>query len=293
MSRTEVDLNHSSGLVLPIAAGSIAVLAGLGIGGCVPLAPAPEAPLFTAPLIVEGRPPTSAILDTGGGYEVLLRDDFGLTVVGQIQVLAFGGFETVELTEGFRFSVGGVEAQASFALTGLSVCDCNGVGYPFFQKTGVVLGLDFSTARATFLEDVPPGGVTLEFVDPPDSLPGFATAFIDVEVGPGFDPPMTGSGVRVRALLDTGANRSALQRRVLDDQDIFGFMGREVTIGHPALGVVGASVLLFDTEGLPDLIVGTDVMGTWGREWYFAFAPGGGAVTVVANPTPQSPVPTR
>jgi len=43
---------------------------------------------------------------------------------------------------------------------------------------------------------------------------------------------------------------------------------------------VAAQITLFDTAGLPDLIIGTDIMGAWSDRWYFTFAPRGGHVTV-------------
>ena len=54
----------------------------------------------------------------------------------------------------------------------------------------------------------------------------------------------------------------------------------EVMIEHASLGTVRALVGLFDTQGLPDIILGTDVMRAWGERWYFSFAPDAGTVTV-------------
>ncbi len=268
------------------------VLGWILVGGCGAAWPAAEAPRFSAPLFVEGKAVSPAILDTGGGYEVLLREDFGLEVIGQARVLAFGGMETVDLTEGFTYSVGGIETKASFALTGLSICQCNGVGYPFFLKTGVVLGLDFAGTSATFLETLPIGGVIIPFVAPPESLAGFETAFVMVEVADGFDPPSAGNALAVRALLDTGANRTAMRRNFLPSDSALDLGTKDITIGIPSLGTVAANVILFDTPGLPELIIGTDVMGAWGDRWYFQFGPERG-VACIHNDLPPGIRPSQ
>jgi hypothetical protein len=242
--------------------------------------PAPPAPLFSVPLEVEDTEVAPAILDTGGDYEILLQDPFGLAVVGQIEVLAFGGRELVEMTEGFTYSAGGFETTAPFALVGLSVCDCNGLGFRFFQKTGVVLGLDFPNRRASFLAKAPTEGLLIPFGMPPAHLYGFRTSFILVRIGLGLDVPPEGAALPVVALLDTGSNITAVQRslfglRVKPGQDRI-----DMTIDHSELGTLAANVEVFETRGLPDLILGTDAMRAWASDWVFSFTAEGGAVTV-------------
>jgi hypothetical protein len=57
-------------LTIPLAA-ACAIAAGCG-GVFAP------APLFTTPLSIEGEDVGPAIIDTGGDYEVILRETFGL-----------------------------------------------------------------------------------------------------------------------------------------------------------------------------------------------------------------------
>ena len=214
-----------------------------------------------------------AIIDTGGGYELMLRDSFGLGIVGEVEVLAFGGLETVFLTEGFRFHVDGWPSDAATAIVGLSVCDCNGVGFEFFRKTGAVLGVDFVTLTAVISLTLPSGGVTLPFERPPPTLPAFDSAFIDVDVFTG------GEHLTVRGLLDTGTNSSVMRRGLFAPISSLQPNRINIFVEHPALGTVAANVMLFDTAGLPDIILGTDIMRAWSDRWYFQFIEEGGTVT--------------
>ncbi len=215
-----------------------------------------------------------AIIDTGGGYEVMLRERFGLKVIDIVEVLAFGGKELVELTEGFAYEAGGVRAVADAALVGLSVCDCNGLGFHFLRKTGVVLGLDFSEESATFQATLPDGGILLPFTSPPAMMDGFDSAFVEVDVG------ADGVVRTVLGLLDTGTNRTVMRRGLVGSPSTLAPNHVDITIQQEDLGTVAARVALFDTSGLPDLIIGTDVMRAWGERWYFFFGPRGGAVTI-------------
>lgn len=278
------------------------VIRGLGtllglICGCGDVfAPGP-APLFTAPLTIEGEPIGPAVIDTGGGYEVMLRHSFGLQVVDRTEVLAFGGKEFVDVTEGFHYTAGGFEAHAKAALVGVSVCDCNGLGFMFFRNTGAVLGLDFVNQLATFLQAVPENGVTIRFEPPPPFLPGFESAFVEVEVA------SDDSSRTVLALIDTGTNASVIRRGLIAARGGSGCLepvpfrsaggsGACATPGNPLsrnrlhvtvaredLGTVDARLGLFDTPGLPDMIIGTDIMRAWSDRWYFSFTPQGGTVT--------------
>ena len=248
--------------------------------GCGDLLPPPPAPLFAVPLEIEGRPVGDAIIDTGGGFEILLRDEFGLKVVDSVDVLVFGGRESVALTEGFSFTAGGFHGFADGAIVGISSCDCNGVGIVFFRKTGLVAAIAFSEPAASFTTSAPPGGIDLPFRSPPAYLEGFSSAFIDVDVDLG------GTTLTVRALLDTGAAETLLKRNMFDGapDPLFGRTRLEVT--HDRLGTVSVSAAFFDNDDLPDLILGIDMMRAWGDRWYFHYTPNGGIVTVFPYPDP-------
>ena len=255
----------------------LCIAAGL-VGGCGNLFGG-FTPLLTAPLVVNGEPVDPAIVDTGGGYELMLRERFGLDIVDTVEVLAFGGRELVGLTEGFPYEVGGVAATAEVALVGISACDCNGVGFFFFRKTGVTVEMDFSRQRVTFVTGPPTGGVALPFEPPPPWMQNFDSAFVTVEV------TTDGASREVLGLLDTGTNSTVMRRDLLGDGSRLFPNRLSVTIRHEALGAVEARVTLFDTPGLPDLIIGVDVMRAWADRWYFRFYPRGGIVTVF----PQEP----
>ncbi len=243
-------------------------------GGCGDiLAPRP-APLFSAPLTIGGAAVDPAIIDTGGGYELMLRDAYDLRVVDLVEVVAFGGREVVGITEGFPYSVAGWDTTAEAALVGVSVCDCNGLGYHFFKKTGAVLGVDYTDVSARFLFYVPTGGVTLAFKPPPPHLPDFDSAFVEVEL------ESDGESLVVLGLFDTGANASVMRRGLLGEPTLLQPNRLFVMITQEHLGTVAAHVTLFETDGLPDLIIGTDIMQAWSDRWYFSFTHRGGSVTV-------------
>lgn len=245
----------------------------LAPSGCGDIfAPAP-APLFTTPIEIETEPIGQAIIDTGGGYELMLRDEFGLKIVDTVEVLAFGGIELVGLTEGFVYSAGGLKTEAQAALVGLSVCDCNGLGFHFFRKTGAVLGLDFQALSASFMPVVPVGGVTLPFQPAPPELSRFDSAFIQVQI------ETADSSITVTGLLDTGTNTTALRRGLVEATNPLTPDRADIFVLHPDLGKVAVNVRLFDTRGLPDIILGTDIMRAWSDRWYFFFARQGGTVT--------------
>ncbi|MFQ5496132.1 MAG: hypothetical protein ACE5EX_12220 [Phycisphaerae bacterium] len=242
-------------------------------GGCGETFGPRPAPLFTTPLSINGEPVGRAVIDTGGGYEVILQSDFGLNVVDSARVLAFGGSEIVGVTEGFPYVAGGWAANASSALIGVSVCDCNGLGFEFFRNTGAVLLLDFSDAHATFVATVPQGGVTIPFAAPPRELSNFHTSFVEVEV--------SGGGVTrcVSGLLDTGTNATVIRRGLVGGDASLTSPRSAVTVYEPHLGTVALHAALFDTEGLPDIIIGTDVLGAWSDRWYFSYRSDGGEIT--------------
>ena len=259
--------------------------------GCGDLLPPQPAQLLTIPITLSGLVTEPAIVDTGGGYELMLRQSFGLDIVDQIEVIAFGGRETVDLATGFSYQVGNIETTADIALIGLSVCDCNGLGFLFFRKTGIVLGIDFPAQSIVFLNQLPRGGIELDFDRPPDHLLDFDSAFLDVDVTLNEETRI------VSALIDTGTN-STIMRRGLFESTVGGSSSfLDVTVGRFELGTVGLRATLFDNPGLPDLVIGTDVMAVWGDRWYFSFTPRGGALKVFpradesmadASATPQS-----
>ena len=228
-----------------------------------------------------------AVIDTGGAYEVMLRDSFGLTVIDTVEVLVFGGYELVDLTEGFSYSVGGFQTEANGAIVGISSCDCNGLGVGFFRRTGTVLGLRFSEPEPVFLTDVPEEGVRLTFEPPPPSLATFHGAFIEVQV------TVDGDSHTILGLLDTGTNGTLLRRGLVGDAGPAWLNRARVTVTNEDLGTVTLTAGLFDTPDLPDVILGTDLMRAWGHRWYFSFSPTGGSVTVIPAEEPSTPfIPT-
>ncbi len=243
------------------------VLSGIFAVGCVDFRNPDQLVLLSVPLEVNGESVGEAYVDTGGGYEVLLRETFGLNVVDKVEVLAFGGKEQLSLTEPFRYAVDGYNTVSPGAIVGLSACNCNGLGYHFFRRTGIVLGLDFPTREARFHLGLPIADTYFGFEEPPAQLPDFDSSFIEVEIE-GED----GTEV-ITALLDTGANVSVVKRGLVGNARPLTPDRIEVNITHENLGTVRATVGLFDTQGLPDMIIGTDIMRTWADEWYFDFSP--------------------
>lgn len=256
-----VNLGAFLGLTLGVCAAS----------GCGNVLSLQGAPLFNVPLRINGKPIGPGIIDTGGGYELMLRDTFGLDVAGTAEVLAFGGREQVRVTEGFRYTAGGWEAEAESALVGLSVCDCNGLGYHFFRKTGAVLVLDFPSRTAAFVAVVPASGVIIPFERPPNHLLDFEAAFIRVRVA------TDGDETQVLGVLDTGTNVTVLRRGLVAASARADRLAVRIT--EERLGSTSVRARLFDTADLPDVILGTDVMREWSDRWYFSFADGGGSVT--------------
>jgi len=247
----------------------------LAAAGCGVLeAPAPPF-AFSVPLTINGRPVEDAFVDTGGGYDILLAEPSGLEIVAEVEVLAFAGQESLSLTGPFAYSVAGYHGISGGALVGLSVCDCNGLGYHFFRQTGIILALDFSTSQVDFVLARPDVDAFIPFRDAPENLPDFESAFIEVEVSAG------GLSKRVLGLLDTGANVTMLRRGLVSTPPLFSSGRQVVQVSHEQLGTVALSVGLFDNPGLPDIILGVDIMGTWGEQWYFDFTPGAGSLAVI------------
>jgi hypothetical protein len=224
-------------------------------------------------------------VDTGGEYDVILRQTYGLPIVGRAQVLAFDGPESVDVTRGFDFNAGGIDSTADAALVGLSVCDCNGVGFQFFRKELTVVVIDFGALNAGFQPNVPTNGLHVDFAKAPQGLPDFDTSFVDVliQANAGDTP------VHVTALLDTGTNITILRRGTLIDPFQLSSDLQSILIHNPTLGTVSVTATLFDTPGLPDMVIGTDVMGAWGQRWYFAYQEKGG--TTVVTPWPDGAAP--
>ncbi len=244
-------------------------------GGCGDVFPTSPAPLFTIGLKINGEQVDSAILDTGGGYELMLRESIGLPIVDEIEVLAFGGPEIVGFAEGFSYTIDGFSLTAEAAIVGISICDCNGVGYLFLRRTEQTLAVDYAANDAYLLGSPPDVGVQIAFGEPPETLPFFDSSFIAVEVSAG------GETLLLNGILDTGTNGSVMRRGLFDAPTRPLQPDRmDISVGRDELGVVAANVRLFDTPGLPDIIIGTDIMRAWSDRWYFTYAPRGGTVTV-------------
>jgi len=244
------------------------------LSGCGPVLPGSPPTLFEVSLEIAGRDVGGAIIDTGGGFEVLLKEPFGLAVVDSAQVLAFGGLQMVKLTGPFSYSAGGLETTAPAAIVDASICDCNGLGFEFLRKTGLTLGLDFVTPTVAFLPLLPQDGVRIAFQPSPAGLGDFDAAFVDVTVASG------GQTRVLRALLDTGAAATVMRRGLIGTPPVFSSGRQNITVSHSQLGTVSLGVSLYDTAELPDMILGTDAMRAWGDRWYFLFANTGGVIVV-------------
>ncbi len=230
---------------------------------------------FLAPLIIEKEEVASAIIDTGGGYEILLRHTYDLPVLDEVDVITFRGQERVEVVGPFNYATGAIGAVANGAIVGISTCDCNGLGFEFFRKTGLVLALDFDTRQAAFLDDAPSVGVSIPFTNTPEALVGFDAAFLRVVVD------INGRAIPATALVDTGATRTIIQSAFVENFVNQQSSAIEVTISQSQLGGVKLTANLFDNEALPDIIIGLDVMSVWGGQWYFDFNGEGGRFTVL------------
>lgn len=268
MSRT-LDGYRSACLIAALSA----VLSGCGFDPD----PDPEF-LFSVSFSINGQRAEDAFIDTGGGYEVLLASDLGLQVAGEVDVLAFGGKETVSLSAPFFYTVNGFETSSTGALIGLSTCDCNGIGFHFFRRTGLILELDYPRSRADFVVAAPfIHDLAIPFAAPPASLPGFESSFVEVTVSDG-DKVRT-----VLGLFDTGANVTVIRAGLLGQPGLFTPDRQTLDLTHDQLGSITVTVGLFSTVGLPDLIIGVDAMRKWADRWYFDFTPGAGHVTVILD----------
>ncbi|MCC7291109.1 MAG: hypothetical protein IT449_03490 [Phycisphaerales bacterium] len=244
------------------------------LGGCGNVLPPAPAHLFYLPLEIEGRPTDPAFIDTGGEFEVLLKDAHGLAIRDEIDILAFTGTERVPLTEPFSYRVGDIELQTQGAIVGLSACVCNGVGLAFLKKSNRVLHFDFPAKTASLVDSVPVEAAVVPLSRPTGRLATFQGIFAEVEVtGP--------DGVSVlHGLLDSGATRTVLRSGLVGAGDAVNADQMEITIGSDYLGTARLTAALFDTEGLPDLIIGTDLMGAWADHWYMNFDDASGVMWV-------------
>ena len=130
------------------------ILGVLTLSGCGTTVVQP-APLFAVPLAIEGNSVGSAIVDTGGGFEILLKENFGLDVVNTVDVIAYEGEQTVLLTEPFIYKAGGLETRANSGLVDPSICNCNGLGFQFLRKNALILTLDFAAPSVYFIHELP------------------------------------------------------------------------------------------------------------------------------------------
>jgi len=235
-------------------------------GGCgSALAPAPAQRLFYLPLVVNGVDLGSAFIDTGGEFEVLLEDPLDLEYRAEVDILAFAGREKVSVTEPFIYSVGDLTLYSEGAIVGIAACKCNGIGLGFLHKVDRVLALNFHTREATLLPDAPTSALQIPVSTPDGRLGLFQGVFIDVQVGSGDSARL------VHGLLDTGATHTVMRRGIAGGGTLLQPDLEQVTLENIYLGKARFTVGLFDTEGLPDLIIGTDLMGAWAKQWYMSF----------------------
>ncbi len=262
----------------------LALAAGL-VNGCgTDLFTPPNTPLFTTPITVNGRSAGDAIIDTGGGYDLMLKDRHGLSVIKTLDILIFDGITTAELTEPFNYTAGGFGTRAGTALVGVDLCNCNGVGYFFMRKTGTILGLDFARRSASFDSVIPANAVSIPFAPPPANMASFDTSFLDIVLS-----DKDGRTVTVTALIDTGAATTVMRRGLIGTPPSLLGGHVSVLITRGELGIVSASVGLFDTPGLPDLLIGLDVMRAWSNNWHFVYYPVGGMMYIVPRSVAAPP----
>ncbi|MHC5108517.1 MAG: pepsin/retropepsin-like aspartic protease family protein [Planctomycetota bacterium] len=238
---------------------------------------AEPAPLFTVPFSIEGQDVGGAIVDTGGDFEVLLRESFGLSVVDTVDVVAFSGAQEVPVTEPFRYRAGGLEAVAASGIVDPSICDCNGVGFPFLRKTGLILAIDFVEPTVYFLRNMPRVDFLIPYQAPPEDLPDFDTSFIDVVIESGSESRV------IRALLDTGATATVMRQDLLATDPVLPTDRLNISVSHEIMGTVAVNVGLYETQGIPDMIIGNDVMRAWGNQWFFVYHPFGGMFGVIRD----------
>lgn len=254
---------------------SAGLLLGALLPGCNQEAPSGWPDYLRVPLEISGQAVEPALVDTGGGYELLLREPYGLSLVGTGQIIAFTGAQVVGVTKPFAYTVGGVDAVADFALVGSSICDCNGLGFEFFRRTGTILEVDFPAQRVALHASFTPEGVTIPFTEQPVGLTNFDGALVELEV------TAAGETLSIIGVLDTGAPNSVLREDAFPHA-LSGLTGRlTADLRHNQLGTVRVSLPLFDNHQLPELIVGLDVMQIWADVWYFRFDQVGGSVTVI------------
>lgn len=257
-------------------------------GGCGTVVAPPRPALFYVPLSVEDRSVDPAFLDTGGEFEVLLKEPYGLPIQGEISVLAYTGRERVLVTGPFSYSVGDTRFQSDGAIIGLSVCDCNGVGLGFLRKAGALLSLDFTSRTVNLVTDRPIEASYIPSSRPIGPLSGFGGLFLEVEVS------SETAATRLHALLDTGATRTVIRRDVAAVLRPVTSENVSLRIGNPYLGTAEVVAGLFYTPGLPDLIIGIDLMGAWSDRWYMDFGGDEPSAWVVhAFSDPASPPATQ
>lgn len=283
-TRVQTVRPHRPVRITTYSCAAFATCLALVVTGCgnTPTLPARPAPLFSIPVSVNDEPVGRAVIDTGGGYDLMLADGLGLEIVETVEILVFHGIVTAGVTESFRYAAGGFETTADRALVGVDLCDCNGLGFFFLRKTGAVLGIDFARGEATLTTSPPTDGVYMPFAAPPPQMSNFDTSFMEVELSDG-----DGATVTVTALVDTGSNTTLMRRGIVGPAEVSDGSRVEVFISRPELGTVAARIGVFDTPGLPDLLIGTDVMRAWSNEWHFLYRSEGGFIRAVPRSLPD------
>ncbi|HEY3243326.1 MAG TPA: hypothetical protein VGM03_08245 [Phycisphaerae bacterium] len=237
---------------------------------------APRGPQFNLPLTIEGRSAGNALVDTGAEGELILADSYGLPVVGSVPIILFSGAMEAGLTAPFTYTVAGVQLRTSGAIVRDSNCACDALGTGFFRRAGTCVRLDYRDGSAALVDRIPDGGIEVPLAPSLNNSGPFTSAHIPVQIN-----ELTFAD----AILDTGANVTAVRALLMPP----GSADTYLRLSHYVLGALSvpqARVLTYETEGLPDVIIGTDLMRAWGSVWYFSFSESGGrAATFRTSPT--------
>jgi hypothetical protein len=240
----------------------------------------PRGQQFTLPLAIEGRTDGHALVDTGAEGELILAQAYGLDVIGSVPVILFSGATQAPVTEPFAYTLAGVTMSSPGAIIRESNCACDAVGTAFFRRSGLCVRLDYRRGTAVLVDEIPRGGIEVPLTPSVGGAGAFDSARVTIRIN---------ETSFADAILDTGANVTAMRRSLVPTNAAD---GRYLLLSHHLLGSISVPqerVLMYDTPGLPDLIIGTDVMPAWGNVWYFTFGVSGGRAAAFRDSADPEP----